>query len=154
MDRCFNKNKTFSFKRMTIDELEILRINKNKNKNFFFLREDITPEQQLEWYEYMQNQKNNFMFVFFDNKNVPFGCIGYRKVDDVIDIYNVIRFVESDITMSKCMEKIIDEININYGELLKQVLVLENNPAITWYEKNGFEIVEHKNNFVKMVLKK
>jgi ribosomal protein S18 acetylase RimI-like enzyme len=38
--------------------------------------------------------------------------------------------------------------------LLKQVLVLENNPAITWYEKNGFEIVEHKNNFVKMVLKK
>jgi hypothetical protein len=139
---------------MTIDELEILRINKNKNKNFFFLREDITPEQQLEWYEYMQNQKNNFMFVFFDNKNVPFGCIGYRKVNDVIDIYNVIRFVESDITMSKCMEKIIDEININYGELLKQVLVLENNPAITWYEKNGFEIVEHKNNFVKMVLKK
>ena len=47
---------------MTIDELEILRINKNKNKNFFFLKEDITPEQQLEWYEYMQTQENNFIY--------------------------------------------------------------------------------------------
>jgi len=148
------KNENFSFRKMIIDDLDLLRENKNNNKEFFFLKEDITPKKQLEWFEYMQEQKDNFMFIFLDCADNKFGCIGYRKINNVVDIYNVMRFGISNVPMHKCLNKIIEDIEKKYESLPIQVLVLENNPAIKWYEKNGFNIVEHKDNFVKMILKK
>ena len=52
------------------------------------------------------------------------------------------------------MKDLFSIIENNYGDILIQVVVLSNNPAIKWYEKNGFRVMEHKDNFVKMVLKK
>lgn len=139
-------------RKMGLSDLEMLRINKNKNKDYFFLQEDISESQQMQWYEFMMTQTDNVMFMCIDNNGESFGCIGYRKLENVIDIYNVIRFKPSEITMSECIKNLISGILKKYVNVPIQVLVLDNNPAIKWYEKNDFTIVEHKNNFVKMIL--
>ena len=146
-------NKDVHIRKINENDLDLLMVHKNKNKQFFFLKEDITMENQIKWFEYMKLQKENFMYVCLDDNN-PFGCMGYRKIDDVIDVYNVMRFEESNVTMSKCLLSMINIIKQKYNNLKIQVIVLNDNPAIKWYEKNGFESVENKNNFVKMILKK
>ena len=143
-----------SLRKMTIDDIETLRHNKNKNKKYFFNQEEITYEKQLNWYHYMQEINDNFMFICIDKNNEPFGCIGFRKLENVVDVYNVMRFKQSETSMSECMYQIIQEIKKNYSELPIQVLVLKNNPAIDWYRKNGFTLTEQSDNFVKMILEK
>ncbi len=148
-----NKDTTF-LRKMTIDDIETLRHNKNKNKKYFFNQEEITYEKQLNWYHYMQETNDNFMFICIDKNNESFGCIGFRKLENVVDVYNVMRFKQSEISMSECMHQVIQEIKKKYSELPIQVLVLKNNPAIDWYKKNGFTLTEQSDNFVKMILEK
>ena len=146
------KSKIPYIRKMCEGDLDILMVNKNKNKKYFFLKEDITPNKQLEWFKFMEKQKDNFMFICL-NDDKPFGCMGYRKINNVIDIYNVMRFNKSNISMSECLLEMIGEIKKKYIDEIIQVLVLEDNPAIKWYEKNGFDIIDHKDKFVKMILK-
>ena len=57
------KSKIPYIRKMCEGDLDILMVNKNKNKKYFFLKEDITPNKQLEWFKFMEKQKDNFMFI-------------------------------------------------------------------------------------------
>ncbi len=134
-------------------DLEILRVNKNKNKNSFFLKEDITEEQQKKWFEKISEEKENFMFVCIEDDKT-FGCIGFRNLGEVIDVYNVMRFEPSKTSMAKCINVLIEEINKQYKYFPIQVIVLKDNPAIDWYKKVGFYTEEEMESSVKMYYKK
>lgn len=135
----------------TWEDVEILRINKNLNKDFFFLKEEITKQDQEEWFSNLLLKDDDFMFICFDVKtNNKFGSIGFRIVDGNIDFYNIMRFCPSEISMEECIKELIEfSKNLFPGKKI-QVRVLKNNPAVGWYKKIGFEVYEERNNFLVM----
>ena len=134
-------------------DLEILRINKNLNRNFFFLKEEISQSQQNKWFSDYLNREEDFMFVCKEKEH-PFGCMGFRLFEDRIDAYNIMRFSPSDTKMETCMEKMIDFSRRIFPGKETQVRVLKNNPAISWYKKIGFYHVSDETNFVTLYYKK
>ena len=75
--------------------------------------------------------------------------MGFRLVDDKIDIYNVIlgqeEFAGSGI-MSAALRLMIGFIAMKYYHAIT-AKVLKSNPALTWYIKNGFKIMETLDNY-------
>lgn len=132
--------------------LDVLRNAKNSNKKSFFLKEDITEQQQLQWFENYLLRKGDFMFLTIHKESYQiFGCMGFRLMDDVIDGYNIIRIKHIPNTSMKdaFLELIILAKSFYPGKIF-QVRVLKDNPAIKWYESLGFKTVSEETNFVTM----
>lgn len=125
---------------ITIDDIENLRLWKNRNRDSFFHKTVISPEEQKIWFEkYQQREQDFILMISYAGVNV--GCIGFRVLGDVIDLYNVIlgdeKFRSKGI-MSKALNLLLDHLLLNY-RLDITAKVLKTNPAITWYEKNGLK---------------
>ncbi|MBI5403297.1 MAG: GNAT family N-acetyltransferase [Ignavibacteriae bacterium] len=131
------------------DEIEMLRIWKNNNADSFFYTKEISPDQQLKWYEGYISRDNDFMLAVYYQENLV-GCIGFRILEDkLIDIYNVILGVEgfaSKGIMARTMEMLTTYLAGNYEfDITAKVLIT--NKAINWYKKNGFSIAEEKEDY-------
>lgn len=142
------KDPDVTMKTIDANDIEELRKWKNKHKDSFFYKNIISIEEQIEWYEKYCNRQNDFMFVIFFKEN-RVGCIGFRMIHEVVDIYNVI-LGESQYSSQGIMKRALDILlnyimqYYNYDITAK---VLKSNPAITWYQKNGFEIVTTYNDY-------
>ena len=129
-------------------DLENLRQWKNEQHQFFFHKDEISPQQQSNWYAAHQRRPYDFMFMtVLDGQS--FGCMGIRWLENVWDIYNVIlgrsEFGSRGL-MSKAFKIMMAHaLSIKASPITLQVLKL--NPAVDWYLKNGFvitaECVEH-----------
>ena len=71
------------------NDLENLRQWKNEQREFFFYKDIITPEQQRAWFVKFQARNHDYMFIV-DLNSKAIGCMGIRMLDEVWDIYNVI----------------------------------------------------------------
>jgi hypothetical protein len=144
------------------NDLENLRQWKNENKQSFFMNQDITAEQQQKWYSNFSERPDDHMFIVeqLDSENwVPIGCMGYRKLDDerCVDCYNIIRAVRlqpASFTMTDAFGTMLSYTAKNYPGLPIQVKVLSGNPAVSWYERNGFSKLYEKENYFLMELDK
>lgn len=68
----------FLLKSANHSDLDILRKAKNSNKKSFFLKEDITEDQQLHWFEDYLSREKDFMFLVIDKESYQiFGCMGF-----------------------------------------------------------------------------
>jgi RimJ/RimL family protein N-acetyltransferase len=125
------------------DDLETLRLWKNAHRQFFFFQEVIVPEQQRFWFQQFRTREHDYMFMV-RYRTVDIGCMGFRLLDGKIDIYNVILGRKEHanrgiMSMAMCLMngfaalKFTEEITAR---------VLRTNPALAWYLKNGFELVE------------
>ena len=138
----------------TIDESLIYDLMdwKNNNREFFFNHNIITSEQQLNWYKNYLQRENDFMFVVIVN-DVSVGCMGIRKIENEWDVYNVIlgrsEYGGNGI-MFKCFQNMLKYIN-QLDKLPITLKVLKNNPAIGWYEKNGFNKKKEDVNHFEMI---
>jgi RimJ/RimL family protein N-acetyltransferase len=123
-------------------DLENLRQWKNEQHQFFFHKDEISPQQQRNWYAAHQSRPYDFMFMtVLDGQS--FGCMGIRWLENVWDIYNVI-LGRSEFggrgLMSKAFKIMIAHaLSIKASPITLQVLKL--NPAVDWYLKNGFAII-------------
>jgi RimJ/RimL family protein N-acetyltransferase len=138
----------------TIDESHIndLMEWKNNNREYFFNNYIITSEQQLNWYKNYIQRENDFMFVVVVN-DVSVGCMGIRKIDNEWDVYNVILGLSKyggNGIMFKCFQNMLKYIN-QLDNLPISLKVLKNNPAIGWYEKNGFTKRKEDINHFEMI---
>lgn len=128
-------------KMITINDIEKLREWKNKYRDSFFYKNIISAEEQFNWFANFRYRQNDFMFIIL-NKEIRVGCIGFRIIDGLIDIYNVI--IGESQYASKGIMKISIELLLNY--IMQSynyditAKVLKSNKAITWYQKNGFEV--------------
>ena len=94
------------------------------------------------------------MFVIINNNSLV-GCMGIRLINDEWDVYNVIlgniQYSKKGI-MSIAFFKMIQ-----YALSLKKtkisLKVLKNNPAIIWYKKQNFRIINSNENFHTMIYK-
>lgn len=131
-------------------DLASLRHWKNQRREFFFHKEEISPEQQDQWFEAYQARPDDFMFMVVVGEE-PAGCMGIRLVDgDTWDVYNVILGV-SELRGSGLMSSALQALLRFAGShhpVRIALKVLKGNPAMDWYRKNGFVIAaEHSDHF-------
>jgi len=140
----------FLIRSITKDDLELLRHWKNKNKSFFFLKTDITEEQQQNWYTGFCNRPHDFMFIAEEVNSIreKVGCMGFRVLEDdsvLLDAYNIMRFertINRSYSMADIFKTMLKYAVTKYPEYIMSVKVLKTNPAIQWYtEKIGFDVV-------------
>jgi RimJ/RimL family protein N-acetyltransferase len=142
----------FSMRTIGADDIELLRGWKNAHRQFFFYKEIITPEQQQAWYRRWSQEPDDHMFVV-EVENRSAGCIGTRLFQDTADVYNVIlgdkQFGGKGI-MSEALWATVAFSQFLYQRLPVCVRVLQTNPAIGWYERNGFTRIAANDEFVTM----
>jgi len=134
-------------------DLENLRQWKNANRFSFFFQDIITPEQQRRWFRDYLRRANDYMFIVA-HANHAIGCMGFRFIDNIADIYNVIRG-DPDWgkrgSMGQAMRLMCSYlISDSKTNIIAQVLL--SNPAIVWYQKNGFDRHSEHSNYVEMKL--
>ena len=140
-----SKNLNFSCKLISETDLAELLSWKNKNRDRFHFKGIITPDMQATWYRsYLKRFKarKDFMYIV-KYRDRSAGCIGFRLKDNYWDGYNIIRgnkIKGSEGIMSWAMSHIISNA-FSISNLNFQVDVLNNNPAIDWYLKCGFEVL-------------
>lgn len=143
-----------SIKPINKSHLSKLRLWKNQNKNNFFHKDLITQEDQTKWYKLFKSRKNDYMFVITNNNSLV-GCMGIRLINDEWDVYNVIlgnlKYSKKGI-MSIAFLKMI-EYALSLKKTKISLKVLKNNPAIIWYKKQNFEIINSNENFHIMIYK-
>lgn len=133
-------------------DLEILRMWKNEHKEYFFYKVDITQEEQLIWFTNLNERMHDYMFIIED-QGMGIGCIGARKDQECIDIYNVIlgdKNYKGQHIMTNALWAVVAFCNLIFRENPVRVRVLRNNPAIKWYEKIGFDIIDYFEDHVVM----
>ncbi len=142
------------------DDIEALRTWKNEHKNSFFLKQEITAEQQEKWYAAYSGREHDHMFVVEQLEAVEWkkiGCMGFRKIEDegCVDAYNIIRsrkIEPASFTMSEAFNAMLAYAASLYPGLPLQVKVLSGNPAVQWYRKNRFSILKEVDNYFLMEL--
>ncbi len=131
---------------------EYLRKWKNEQKRFFFHQEEITINQQLKWYESFKQRPNDLMIMTEYNQHI-FGCMGIRWKENHWDIYNVILGLQefgSRGLMGLAFAALLDLAgSLKSAPISLQVL--KHNPAVKWYQKQGFEITDTHESFFFMI---
>ena len=152
------QNPKFDYKEIILetavfDDIEQLRIWKNENRQYFFNKNIISSKDQAKWFNNFLKKEDDYIFmVKYGDSSI--GCIGFRLLSGVIDIYNVIlgdkQYMSKGI-MSFVLTLMCSFIFDNYKND-KTVRVLLDNPARKWYKKNNFFEVCEKEDHVFMKL--
>lgn len=131
------------------DDLPNLREWKNANSSYFFHKDEISPAQQQAWFHSYQQRPEDFMFMLFVD-DIAIGCMGIRQLPEAWDVYNVILGVANyggQGLMSTAFQEMLG-FAATHSPLPITLQVLKHNPALTWYQKNGFVITtEHQAHF-------
>ncbi|MCI9142175.1 MAG: GNAT family N-acetyltransferase [Lachnospiraceae bacterium] len=134
---------------------EKLRIWKNNHRSSFFYQENIQPDQQLKWFQGYLNRADDYMFMV-EEDGYRIGCMAFRAEDeDIIDLYNIIRGEagEGKVTMRDAMCVMLAYIKTAFPERRIKCDVLKDNPAVKWYQKCGFSILEEKEYYIMGIQK-
>lgn len=129
---------------------ENLRIWKNNHRTSFFYQETIQPEQQHKWFQGYLDRAEDYMFMVAED-DYPIGCMAFRTEDeDVIDLYNIIRGEEGrrEVSMKDAMHVMLSYIIEKFPGRKIKCDVLKDNPAVRWYQKCGFAILEEKEYYI------
>jgi RimJ/RimL family protein N-acetyltransferase len=116
---------------------------------------EISPEQQRQWLRDYNNRADDFMFVVVLN-SISIGCMGIRITNDVWDIYNVILgslIHKKQGYMSKAFHEMLNFAN-SERDVPVTLKVLKTNPAVGWYQQNGFVISSERNDHYFMIHKR
>jgi len=140
-------------------DLELLRLWKNENKKCFFYQNEISPKEQREWFLGFIKRHDDYMFMvelIAKTSVKPIGCLGFRIIGDVVDIYNVIRRrkIDAGFTMGSALHLVLNFIVLKFSEKDIVCKVLADNPAVGWYERNYFTISEKKSDHFVMIFNK
>lgn len=133
-------------------DLEDLRRWKNDNRQAFFFRGVLSPEDQRRWFEGYKSRAHDFMFVV-ESGGAKAGCMGFRLEGGEADAYNIIGAPEArgkgvlGAAMKLLCSYILEEHRVPVS-----CKVVKGNPAVGWYEKCGYKIVGEEKDHVVMRL--
>ncbi len=147
--KLINQKNNITLRTISEKDIEKIRVWKNEHRSSFFFQDIISPENQIRWFRKYLSRGNDFVFIVsYTDKDI--GCIAFRELDEVIDIYNVILGDKSfggkgymSIANSIMCSYIID----NFKKDIT-VKVLKTNPAIKWYLKNNFLEIDDTDNYL------
>lgn len=138
-------------------DLELLRRWKNSNRNSFFYKNKISRKDQKKWFQGFLTRSQDYMFMVEEKIGrsfKPVGCMGFRMDEGGIDLYNIIRgikYAASHVKMGDALHVICSYVT-QYYKLKISCKVIGSNPAVHWYKKNGFDIIQTQDNYVVMEL--
>lgn len=141
-----------SLRAVGLQDLELIRKWKNEQRQFFFYQNEISSDQQIKWYESFSQRPYDLMLATI-YENQMFGCMGIRQDVENWDVYNVILGL-GEFGGRGLMAQAFNAL-LNYAESIKAapitLKVLKDNPAVTWYQRSGFKIIEtHQNHFLML----
>lgn len=150
----------FRLRSIESSDIEDLRAWKNHHKGSFFLKEDITPEKQRVWFNHFCHRAADRMFVVeqrTDEGWEKIGSMGFRMLRDegCVDAYNIMRarkIEPASFTMSDPFRTMLRYAATLHDNLPIRCKVLTDNPAVTWYERNGFSKIDEREGYVLMEL--
>lgn len=132
-----------------------LRAWKNENRRFFFYQEIISEAMQREWFSKYQQRDQDYMFIV-SAEGTDIGCMGVRLLEGTWDIYNVIlgnvRFAKKGYMRQSFHLLCSFALAVNPVRISAQVL--NDNPALSWYCRNGFVVVARHSDHVEIELDK
>jgi hypothetical protein len=135
-------------------DIEKLRIWKNTNKQAFFHKQDITPDEQENWFgEYITRNYNELDYMFMVEYNkIGVGCVGYRLLNNCIDLYNIMLgntdFKGKNI-LKTAMKMLWYELRGKYPTLKVTVKVLLTNyKMVNWYLENNWVAIHVLDNYI------
>lgn len=145
MNRFFSVTSTnhpeVGLRTITASDQENLRNWKNAHRNSFFFKELITPVSQQNWFTDYLTRDQDYMFLITANGE-EIGCMGFRLRNTTWDIYNVIRGTHA-VSRSGHMGQALHMMcsyAISLQPLRVAAEVINTNPALGWYCRNGFRI--------------
>ena len=136
------------FEELNYDNLDLIRVWKNSNKQFFFNQLEIEIQDQLNWFEkFKKIDTNTMLLIKFDDNYI--GCIGARIINSNWDIFNVMN-INKDYSgkgiMSYTLIKLFQKLRL-IRNIPITAKVLKSNKNINWYLKNNFEIINSDNDY-------
>lgn len=133
------------------NDQDSLRNWKNNNRQFFFNKAVILPEQQMEWFRGYGARERDYVFMV-EVGGRAIGCMGVRLLEDDWDVYNVILGEPAEGGkghMSRALRLML-AFAYRTRQCAVQLKVLKANPAAGWYEKNGFQVVAEGADYLLM----
>jgi ribosomal protein S18 acetylase RimI-like enzyme len=121
-------------------DLESLRLWKNAHRRGFFFQGLLTPEDQKRWFDGYRDRPDDYLFIL-SVRGEPIGCIGLRLLDGSLDVYNVILGVAAmggQGWMRQALRLLGTFALARYPGIPIGLKVLRTNPAVGWYQRNGF----------------
>ena len=142
------------FEELNYNNLDLIRVWKNRNKQFFFNQLEIEVQDHLNWFEKFKKVNTNTMVLIkFDEKYI--GCIGARIINSKWDIFNVMN-INKDYAgkgiMSYSLFKLFQKLTL-IRNIPITAKVLKTNKNINWYLKNNFEIINSENDYFSIKYK-
>ena len=128
-----------SLESVNASHLESLRLWKNAFRHRFFFQEDITPERQATWYAGYLARPDDWIFMIRECGSIV-GCVGYRLVDHIADIYNVLRepgLARRSNAHVHAVDLLCNHIAAAHTVPIRGE-VLADNPMNRWAAKRGF----------------
>ena len=113
------------------NDLEWIRLLRNRNRKYFFDRRIIAIEQQKKWY-----QKLDYPFFIIECDGNPAGTIGLRKLHGVHEIHNVL--IDEQFRRKGILKYAIGWLIKQYGAPMYIDVLNKNKSAVNAYKKIGF----------------
>jgi RimJ/RimL family protein N-acetyltransferase len=136
----------------TARDAELLRRWKNAHRSAFFDQREIEAPRQTAWFAGLMERDDDFMFVVVI-EGIDAGSMGVRVLQGAAEVYNV-NLGREELGgagyMSAALQRLVAFAEATHA-LPVVVAVLKNNPAVRWYERNGFEIVRDRGDSWDMV---
>jgi len=148
------ENKSLSLKTIAGNDLGNIRVWKNANRHVFFHQNIIGVEQQKAWFQSYLEEPFNFMFTIEYNGSA-IGCMGFRIIDNIADIYNVIlgdSQYQGRGIMSLSLRVLCSYILKFHTNKITLKVLKTNKIGQRFYSKNGFIIEREKKDYYLMRL--
>lgn len=126
-------------------DLELLRTWKNLHRRSFFYQDIITAQAQGEWFAGYLTRPADWMFMVVAEGR-PGGTLGWREWQGRADIYNVMRGETAwgaRGLMSLALGLLLSHL-LATGRADIVARVLKGNPALAWYQRNGFAVEQDR----------
>lgn len=150
----YDEPSSLSVHTISREDINFLRIWKNRHRNSFIFKAFITPTMQSAWFESYRKREHDFMMVIEkDGKKI--GCLGFRRLADRVDVYNVIlgeKHYSKKGHMAKALLLICAEARRRYASLPIMVSVLKSNRYVKWYARRGFVVGKEYDDYYEMCL--
>lgn len=136
-------------------DTETLRVWKNQNKQFYFLKTDITPEQQVTWFEGYLARPDDHVYMVEEENNGPWVTVGvvaarWLVAENTVDLYNIMRGARTTTdrtNMGEALRTLCRAIAQAYPNPIT-CKVLSDNPALGWYGRVGFTTLERREGYM------
>jgi hypothetical protein len=131
---------------------EALREWRNAHSHRFHHQMPITVEGQRQWFEAYLSRPDDYLFMVMEGMD-PIGCLGIRFIEGAWDVYNVLRGRSSTSSvgfMSQALAMMI-EFALRLRAVPVKVEVLADNPALSWYLRNGFVMLSRDSTSIRLL---